>query len=183
MADATEQTAQTVQPEKKNVYITIYKKFVKTDIPYSDRATGELKTFNSVTLPSGTKIDGMDYGGWQFSPWFVNPSKFRGENYVDIPLLKDRLVKMHHSVVDEEGNYVKDENGKVVQERAEIRPEQIKEALAANYRRYRAGQSQEQAKESPEKGEGESLAKRAASAREASQTLSGDEARQPAMAR
>ena len=183
MPDTTDQAAQPAQPEKKNVYITIHKSFVKTDIPYADKATGEVKSFHSVTLPAGTKIDGVDRGGWQFSPRFVNPSKFRGENYVDIPLLKDRTVQIHHSVIDEDGSYKKDENGKTVQERVEVKPEQIKEALAANYRRYCAERDQDKEKDAPDKEGGESLADRAANAKEASQTLAGDEARQPAMTR
>ncbi len=184
MTEVTAQTASSEQTEKKNVYITMHKKFVKTGIQYADKSTGELKTFNSATLPRGTKIDGIDYGGWQFSPLFVNDSKYRGPDYVDIPLLKDRPVRLHRSVIDEDGNYLKDANGKTVQERAEVKPEQIKEAFAASRRKYLAERAQQQEKEAPEKeAETESLAERAASAKEVSQALSGDEAHQPALAR
>ena len=41
-------------PEKKNTYLTLHKNFVRTDIEYTDRVTGEVRTFNSVTLPKGT---------------------------------------------------------------------------------------------------------------------------------
>lgn len=64
--------------DRKNVYVTLHKDFVRTDIEYADRATGETRTFNSVTLPKGTVIDGTDVGYYQFSPLFVNPSRFKG---------------------------------------------------------------------------------------------------------
>ena len=48
------------QAEKKNTYISLHKNFVRTDIEYTDPKTGEKKTFNSVTLPQGTIIDGKD---------------------------------------------------------------------------------------------------------------------------
>ena len=59
-------------PERKNTYLTLHKNFVRTDIEYTDRATGEVRTFNSVTLPKGTVIDGVDVSYYQFSPMFVN---------------------------------------------------------------------------------------------------------------
>lgn len=62
---------------KKNVYLTLHKNFVRTDIEYTDKVTGESKTFNQVTLPKGTTIDGIDVGCYQFSPLFVNESRFR----------------------------------------------------------------------------------------------------------
>ena len=80
--------------DKKNVYVTLHKDFVRTGIEYADRATGETRAFNSVTLPKGTVIDGVDVSYYQFSPMFVNPSKYRGENFVDIPLLTNREVWM-----------------------------------------------------------------------------------------
>ena len=62
-------------PEKKNTYLTLHKNFVRTDIEYTDRVTGEVRTFNSVTLPKGTVIDGVDVSYYQFSPMFVtNPA-------------------------------------------------------------------------------------------------------------
>ena len=92
--------------EKKNTYISVHKNFVREDIEYADRASGEVRTFNSVTLPRGTVIDGVDVSGYQFSPLFVNPSKYRGENYRDIPLLTNKEVWLRKSVLDAEGNPV-----------------------------------------------------------------------------
>lgn len=34
------------EKEKKNVYITLHKNFVREGIEYNDRATGESKAFN-----------------------------------------------------------------------------------------------------------------------------------------
>ena len=47
--------------ERKNVYLSLHKSFVREGIEYTDRATGEARTFNSATLPKGTVVDGMDY--------------------------------------------------------------------------------------------------------------------------
>lgn len=40
--------------ERKNVYLSLHKSFVREGIEYTDRATGETRTFNSATLPKGT---------------------------------------------------------------------------------------------------------------------------------
>ena len=68
------------QGERRNVYITLHRNFVREGIEYTDRRTGETRTFNQVTLPAGTVIDGRDVGGYEFSPLYVNPSRFRGEH-------------------------------------------------------------------------------------------------------
>ena len=94
---------------KKNVYVTLHKDFVRTGIEYADRATGETRTFNSVTLPKGTVIDGVDVSYYQFTPLFVNPSRFKGENFRDIPLLADKEVWLKKDALDAEGNPVLDE--------------------------------------------------------------------------
>ena len=100
--------------DKKNVYVTLHKDFVRTDIEYVDRATGETRTFNSVTLPKGTVIDGTDVGYYQFSPLFVNPSRFKGEDYRDIPLLANREVWLRKTVMGPDGQPELDEGGRAV---------------------------------------------------------------------
>lgn len=40
--------------ERKNVYLSLHKSFVREGIEYTDRATGEARTFNSAALPKGT---------------------------------------------------------------------------------------------------------------------------------
>ena len=42
--------------ERKNVYLSLHKSFVREGIEYTDRATGEARTFNSATLPKGTVV-------------------------------------------------------------------------------------------------------------------------------
>ena len=123
-------------PEKKNTYLTLHKNFVRTDIEYTDRVTGEVRTFNSVTLPKGTVIDGVDVSYYQFSPMFVNESRFRGENYRDIPLLTDREVWLKKSVLDENGQPIVDENGKPANDVVRVMPAQIKEALDRSRSEY-----------------------------------------------
>ena len=123
-------------PERKNTYLTLHKNFVRTDIEYTDRVTGEVRTFNSVTLPKGTVIDGVDVSYYQFSPMFVNESRYRGENYRDIPLLTDREVWLKKSVLDEDGQPVLDERGKPAKDIVRVMPAQIKEALDRNRSEY-----------------------------------------------
>ena len=123
-------------PEKKNTYLTLHKNFVRTDIEYTDRVTGEKRTFNSVTLPKGTVIDGVDVSYYQFSPMFVNDSRYRGEDYRDIPLLSDREVWLKKSVLDENGQPVLDEHGKPAKDVVRVMPAQIKEALDRSRSEY-----------------------------------------------
>lgn len=129
-------------PEKKNTYLTLHKNFVRTDIEYADRVTGEVRTFNSVTLPKGTVIDGVDVSYYQFSPMFVNESRYRGENYRDIPLLADREVWLKKSVLDENGQPVLDERGKPAKDVVRVMPAQIKEALDRSRSEYLQGLSE-----------------------------------------
>lgn len=123
-------------PEKKNTYLTLHKNFVRTDIEYTDRETGEVRTFNSVTLPKGTVVDGVDVSYYQFSPMFVNESRYRGENYRDIPLLTDSEVWLKKSVLDEDGQPVLDGDGKPAKDIVRVMPAQIKEALDRNRSEY-----------------------------------------------
>lgn len=160
--------------EKKNTYITLHKNFVRENIEYADKKTGEMKTFNSVTLPSDTVIGDKDVSGYQFSPRFVNESKYRGENYRDIPLLTDREVWLQKSVMDAEGKPVTGEDGRRLKDTVKVMPAQIKDALAESYERYKAS------KEDPGKGEQQkseggrdkqSLSDRAAAAKEGSAAM------------
>lgn len=128
--------------ENSKVYLSFHKSFVKEGIPYVDRATGEDKTFNSVTLPSDTVIDGKSAGGFQFSPLFVNPSKF-DEDWRVIPLLADREVWLTRTARDDEGNVVLGEDGEPVRETLKVLPHQIKDALAEARKAWGQQRSQE----------------------------------------
>ena len=50
------------------MYLSLHKSFVREGIEYTDRATGEARTFNSATLPKGTVVDGMDVGATSSAP-------------------------------------------------------------------------------------------------------------------
>ena len=89
--------------ERKNVYLSLHKSFVREGIEYTDRATGEARTFNSATLPKGTVVDGVDVGGYEFSPMFVNESRFKGADFRDIPLLANREVWLRKTVMGPDG--------------------------------------------------------------------------------
>ena len=143
---------------KKNVYISLHEGFVRENIQYTDKQTGEQRTFNRVTLPKGTFIDGKDVGGYEFSPLYVNPSKFRGENWRDIPLLAEREVWLQKSVLDEEGNPIVGEDGRREKDTVVVSPQKIKEALTESRKRY-----------AEEHGMG--LDQRAQHAREASESI------------
>lgn len=157
--------------EKKNTYITLHKNFVREGIEYTDKKTGEVKTFNSVTLPSDTIIGDKDVSGYQFSPKFVNVSKYRGGNYRDVPLLTDREVWLQKSVMDAEGNRMTDEDGRAVKDTVKVMPAQIKTALAESYERFKASRDDKakgEQEQTQEARDGQSLSERAASAREGS---------------
>ena len=150
-------------PEKKNTYLTLHKNFVRTDIEYTDRVTGEVRTFNSVTLPKGTVIDGVDVSYYQFSPMFVNESRYRGENYRDIPLLTDREVWLKKSVLDENGQPVLNGDGKPAKDVVRVMPAQIKEALDRSRSEYLQSLSEKAREGSERLGNGD---RRASQSRE-----------------
>ena len=102
--------------DKKNVYITLHKNFVHEGIEYEDRKTGETKTFNSVTLPKGTVVNGQDVS-------------FKGENYRDIPLLAEEEVWLKKSVLEPDGSPTLDEDGKQVREVIKVMPAALKEGI------------------------------------------------------
>ncbi len=126
----------------EKVYLSFHKSFVKEDIPYIDRNTGEDRTFNSVTLPSDTVIDGKNVGGFQFSPLFVNPSKY-DENQRVIPLLADREVRLTKTARDADGNVLLDQDGNPEKETLAVMPAAIKEALAQARKAWSQQHSQE----------------------------------------
>lgn len=145
------------EEQRKNVYISLHEAFVKEGIKYTDKRTGEEKSFNVARIPSGTLVDGKDVGGYEFSPLFVNPSRFRGEHWRDMPLLADREVRLQKSVLDAEGKPVLGEDGKRQKDTLVVAPAQLKEALSEARKRY----AEEQAKDD------RSLAERAEGAKEA----------------
>lgn len=155
---------ETQQKERKNVYISLHKAFIHENIKYTDKSTGEERTFNVARLPADTVIAGTDVGGFEFSPLYVNPSKFRGDNWRDIPLLADREVQLRKSVLDAEGKPVIGEDGRREKEVVKVMPEQIKTALSEARKRY----AEEHAKD--ERG----LSERAEQAKEASDAMGKD---------
>ena len=124
--------------ERKNVYLSLHKSFVREGIEYTDRATGEARTFNSATLPKGTVVDGVDVGGYEFSPMFVNESRFKGADFRDIPLLANREVWLRKTVMGPDGQPELDEGGRAVKDTVKVMPAQLKEAVDAGRSRYLA---------------------------------------------
>lgn len=125
--------------EKKNVYITIHKSFVREQIPYVDQKTGQERTFNKVVLPKGTTIDGQDMSYFEFSPLFVNPSKYKGENFRDIPLLANKEVWLKKDLLDESGEPLMGPDGRQQSITVKVMPAQLKEAVDAGRAEYLKG--------------------------------------------
>ena len=125
-----------MQDEKKNIYVTVHKNFVREDIEYVDRVSGETRAFNQVTLPKGTVINGQDVSYFQFSPLFVNPSRYKGEDFRDIPLLAHKEVWLKRSVIDAEGNPILDEDGRQTKDVIKVMPSEIKAAVDEGRRQY-----------------------------------------------
>ena len=125
--------------EKKNVYITIHKSFVREQIPYVDQKTGQERTFNKVVLPKGTTIDGQDVSYFEFSPLFVNPSKYKGENFRDIPLLAHKEVWLKKDLLDENGEPLMGPDGRQQSITVKVMPAQLKEAVDAGRAEYLKG--------------------------------------------
>lgn len=124
------------EAKRKNVYLSFHKNFVREAIPYTDKRTGEQRTFNQVTIPNGTVIDGRDMGGYEFSPLYVNPSRFRGEDWRDVPLIAEREVWLQKSVLDPDGNPVLGDDGRRLKDTVKVMPQQIKDALAESRKRW-----------------------------------------------
>lgn len=125
--------------EKKNVYLTIHKSFVREQIPYVDQKTGQERTFNKVVLPKGTTIDGQDVSYFEFSPLFVNPSKYKGENFRDIPLLAHKEVWLKKDLLDENGEPLMGPDGRQQSITVKVLPAQLKEAVDAGRAEYLKG--------------------------------------------
>ena len=168
MAETNESTYRTTDnqaeaPRRERVYLQLHENFVRENITYRDRQTGEERTFNLVTLPMGTIVDGEDLGGWQFSALYVDPSRFKGEHWRDVPLLSDREVWLRRSVLDADGNPIPDENGRNQVETRKVPPQAIKGALIESRRRWAEAHSPAR----------QPLAERAQSARECSDAMAG----------
>lgn len=148
------------------VYLTFHKSFVREGVPYVDRDTGEERTFNSVTLPSDTVLDGIAVGGFRCSPLFVDRSRFDEDQRV-VPLLADREVRLTRVARDAEGNVVLGDDGEPEVEELRAKPQQIKDALSEARRAWARQHAQER-----------SLRERAGAARDGAGPLGRGVARQ-----
>lgn len=127
-------------PEGKRrgrVWLSFHERFVRR-AEYADRETGEERVLNTVTLPSGTVVDGTDYGGWQFHPRYVEPnhSKYHDEHWRDVPLPAGRVVRLSRDVLDADGSPMPDGEGGNQREFAEVDPARLRLALVESRRRW-----------------------------------------------
>lgn len=117
-------------PQKsKSVYVTMHKTFVREGIAYNN------DTFNSVTLPRGTTINGQDVSFYEFSPKFVNES-LRGEDWRDIPLLEDREVWLRKTIMGDDGQPVRNPDGTKQYDTIIVMPRDIKSAIDQQRQEY-----------------------------------------------
>ena len=137
---------------KNKVYIDIHQNFVKTDIPYVDPKTGKMESFNAVTMPKGTVVDGHDVSYYEFTPLYINPSKYLGEDYRTIPLLADREVWLKRDQLDDDGNAIRDEEGRKQKDVVKVMPAELKRALDQNRKQFfdRLGDRADRAREESE---------------------------------
>lgn len=149
--------------DKRNVYLSLHKSYVREGIPYVD-AEGNERTFNQVTLPKDTVIDGRNVGGYTFSPLFVNESKYRGADWRDVPLLADREVWLTREAADADGNRLLDQDGRPERETVKVMPQAIKEALTEARKAW-----------AQQHGQGRSLRERADTARDDAQRMQRSE--------
>lgn len=142
--------------EKEKIYLHFKKIFVKKDILSSDGK----RTFHAVTLPWGTEFMGEDLGGYQFYPMYVNaPYIFKdgkrtdkvdmNADYYIIPMLANYEIKLRRAVFvrDENGEPLRDEqkhyiyeygaDGKPIFEEKSIYPEELKNALVQQQKKWK----------------------------------------------
>ena len=105
--------------QREKVHLHLPVGLVRENIHYDDRDTGETRTFHAVSLPAGTWIGGHDYGGWEFNPMFVNPSR-QGDGWRHIPLLADRAVRLKLRLRDEDGEPLRNSDGSFARDEAEV---------------------------------------------------------------
>lgn len=160
-------------PEGKRrgrVWLSFHERFVRR-AEYADRETGEERVLNTVTLPSGTVVDGTDYGGWQFHPRYVEPnhSKYHDEHWRDVPLHAGRAVRLSRDVLDADGSPMPDGEGGSQREFAEVDPERLRQALVESRRRWyeQNGRDRTEARDDGTDG----LSERAQGARAASEAI------------
>ena len=160
-------------PEGKRrgrVWLSFHERFVRR-AEYADRETGEERVLNTVTLPSGTVVDGTDYGGWQFHPRYVEPnhSKYHDEHWRDVPLPAGRVVRLSRDVLDADGSPMPDGEGGSQREFAEVDPASLRLALVESRRRWyeQNGRDRTEARDDGTDG----LSERAQGARAASEAI------------
>ena len=160
-------------PEGKRrgrVWLSFHERFVRR-AEYADRETGEERVLNTVTLPSGTVVDGTDYGGWQFHPRYVEPnhSKYHDEHWRDVPLPAGRVVRLSRDVLDADGSPMPDGEGGSQREFAEVDPARLRQALVESRRRWyeQNGRDRTEARDDGTDG----LSARAQGARAASEAI------------
>lgn len=109
-------TEANMMTENKTVYVKINKAFVQADI---QSKTDPERTFNRVTMPKNTIVNGKDIGGFSFYPTLIYDD-LTVDNLAAIPWRTDRAITLHKG-----------------QEEVKVDPTQLKEALNTSYKEWR----------------------------------------------
>jgi hypothetical protein len=89
-------------------------------IDYTDKQTGEAKSFYKVEIPDG------GLAGWEFSPRYVNLSQSGDSTLRNCPLIADRPVRLSRPFYDSDHHVLRDEAGKAKRDEMEVPVETIK---------------------------------------------------------
>ena len=112
---------------RKKVFITVGRDLVERDVCQDSKG----RPMQRVTLPDGVEIDGKDASGYSFLTLFADEARFAGPDWVDLPLLADRDVRLSRIKSDESGKWIRNEEGRYERDQLETTPDELKAALAA----------------------------------------------------
>ena len=131
-------------PDLRKVYISLHKSYC---YQMEDRFR-EGKTFNVMTMPRGTRLDGKDVGGGKINPLYMGESKFNSnEMTATYYLPQDQSMEIKLSLPD--GTYEK------------VDVEKLKDAIEEQKQAYREQQKErEQEKDVTRQNERDRLADR-----------------------
>ncbi len=124
--------------EKKNVYVSLHEAFVREGIQYTDRRTGEQRSFNVVRLPPH-RHRRQGRRRLRVQPALREPFEVPRGALEDVPLLADREVRLSRSVLDAEGRPILGEDGRR-QKTVTVTPSQIRDALSGGEEALRGGE-------------------------------------------
>lgn len=111
-----------MSPERKTIYIKANKAFVEADLQSKKNPD---KTYNKVTMPKNTVIEGQEIGGYSFYPTFIYDD-ITLKNVVDIPWQTDKPIRLWKG-----------------EDEITVDPKELKEALNNSFRSWKKDMKQQ----------------------------------------